>query len=340
MQAKEIGQVQQSKRPKILIIGNREALNGKISGASLRLEAIESVCSDLGAEIDLKKASLESIKTSKKYDLIVFCSFSVIWTLNFFRYRRKNIWIDFTDSVLGTLGYQIRMHYPFRKIGSSLRALISVLFLRKVKVISHISLRDSLRDSCLLVKKTEALYIFPNQPVHFTFSQSKELRFVFMGTLNYLPNSRGLLALLNFLIKNDYEHLMKKIHVFGEVSTLLRSKYPMVHWHGYNDYLANQQDVHIAPILEGAGIKNKVTNPIFNGLQVITTIEGANGLIPRGNLSICTSLEEFTAAMSKADKTEFKELQRKNLEFEKDQRNELLRFLRDILGLTGQESSR
>jgi hypothetical protein len=338
MQDKEFRQRDQSKRPKILILANREALSGKISGASLRLESVHGVCSELGAEIHLKKASLKSVKSSEKYDLIVFCSFSVIWTLNFFRYKGKDIWIDFTDTVLGTFGYQIRMHYPFRKIGSSLRALITVLALRKVKVISYISPRDLRRDLRLLVKKTDAFYVFPNQPVHFTFSQSQESRFIFMGTLKYLPNSRGLFTLLDFLIQNNHEHLVRKIHVFGEVSPPVRSQYPNVHWHGYNDYLANQQDVHIAPILEGAGIKNKVANPIFNGLRVITTIEGANGLIPQENLNICTSLEEFTAAMLNADKTEFDVQQLKNLEFEKDQRNELLRFLRDILGLTGQEN--
>ena len=338
MQGKEFKLRDQSKRPKILILANREALSGKISGASLRLESIHSVCSELGAEIHLRKASLKSLKSSQKYDLIVFCSFSVIWTLNFFRYKEKNIWIDCTDTVLGTLGYQVRMLYPFRNIGSSLRALISVLALRKVKVISYISARDLLRDLRLLVKKTEALYVFPNQPVHFSFSQSQESRFIFMGTLKYLPNSRGLFTLLDFLIKNNHEHIMRKIHVFGEVSPLVRSQYPHVQWHGYNDYLANQQDVHIAPILEGAGIKNKVTNPIFNGLQVITTIEGANGLIPQENLNICTSLEEFVAAMLTADKTEFNLQQCKNLKFEKDQRNELLTFLRDVLGLTGQDN--
>jgi hypothetical protein len=159
-----------------------------------------------------------------------------------------------------------------------------------------------------------------------------------MGTLEYLPNSRGLFTLLNFLIKNNYDHLMRKIHVYGEVSPLVRSHYPLVQWHGYSDYLANQQDVHIAPILEGVGIKNKVANPIFNGLQVITTIQGANGLIRQENLNICTSLEEFVAAMLKADQTEFKEQKWKNLDFEKDQRNELLTFLREILGLTGQNN--
>jgi hypothetical protein len=233
MRTTEIGQDNQSKCPKILIIANREALSRKISGASLRLEAINSVCSELGADIHLKKASLKSLKSMERYDLIVFCSFSVIWTVNLFRYKEKNIWIDLTDSLLGTLGYQVRLHYPFRKIGSSLRALISLLILRKVKVISYISLRDSLRDSRLLVKKTEALYVFPNHPVHFTFSQSRESRFIFMGTLKYLPNSRGLFALLDFLIKNNLEHLVRKIHVYGEVSPLVPSQYPLVKWHGY-----------------------------------------------------------------------------------------------------------
>jgi hypothetical protein len=338
MQDKAFRQSEQSKRPKILILANREALSGKISGASLRLESVHDVCSELGAEIYLEKASIKSVKSSEKYDLIVFCSFSVIWTLNFFRYKEKKIWIDLTDTILGTLGYQVRMHYPFRKIGSSLRAMITIMALRKVNVISYISSRDLLSDRRLLVKKTEAFYVFPNKPVHFTFSQSQESRFIFMGTLKYLPNSRGLFTLLDFLIKNNHEHLVRKIHVYGEVSPLVRSKYPNVHWHGYNDYLANLQDVHIAPILDGAGIKNKVANPIFNGLQVITTTEGANGLMPQENLNICTSLEEFATAMLNVNKTEFDVQQLKNLKFEKNQRNELLRFLRDILGLTGQEN--
>jgi hypothetical protein len=60
--------------------------------------------------------------------------------------------------------------------------------------------------------------------------------------------------------------------------------------------------------------------------------------MPQENLNICTSLEEFATAMLNVNKTEFDVQQLKNLKFEKNQRNELLRFLRDILGLTGQEN--
>ena len=75
--------------------------------------------------------------------------------------------------------------------------------------------------------------------------------------------------------------------------------YPEVRWHGYANYDGFASDIHIAPIIVGAGIKNKVANPLYNGLLVISTSEGANGIMPHKNLKVSKDLDEFISIMSK-----------------------------------------
>ncbi len=53
-----------------------------------------------------------------------------------------------------------------------------------------------------------------------------------------------------------------------------------------------ENDIHLAPIVDGAGVKNKVLIPYLLGITVLTTEEGANGLEPKSNL-VVTAIEDF-----------------------------------------------
>ncbi len=74
-----------------------------------------------------------------------------------------------------------------------------------------------------------------------------------------------------------------KLHIHGSVCQQLSkySKYKGVILHGYaNDLqkIYNEADVVINPILYGGGLKIKNVEALANGLPLITTTEGANGL--------------------------------------------------------------
>jgi hypothetical protein len=53
----------------------------------------------------------------------------------------------------------------------------------------------------------------------------------------------------------------------------------------------------LAPIFTGSGIKNKVAEPLWHGISVITTQNGANGLRKNDNLIIAKSPVDFAAAI-------------------------------------------
>lgn len=213
--------------------------------------------------------------------------------------KYQNIWLDCTDSILTTLKYQLDEKYPKRNLFSTIRALLAFNLLRnKFDVISYISQRDLIADVSLHKHARRAeKFVFPNTPEHFDFGAAGELRFIFMGTMRYLPNKNGLLDLLDFLLYSKSVQLLKKIHVFGFTFENISVRYPEVNWHGYDHYVASHNDVHIAPIFTGAGIKNKVINPLSNNLRVITTYEGANGITPNANLIVTSDMQEFVKSM-------------------------------------------
>jgi hypothetical protein len=52
-------------------------------------------------------------------------------------------------------------------------------------------------------------------------------------------------------------------------------------------------DVHLAPIRYGAGLKLKVAIPLWNGLRVISTPEGSSGFKKSSRLNIASTPRQF-----------------------------------------------
>jgi hypothetical protein len=162
-------------------------------------------------------------------------------------------------------------------------------------------------------------------------SPSTTTRFVFIGSTRYKPNRDGLILLLQKLRFGLHACLLEKIHIYGEVDDFLVAMYPEVCWHGYANYDGFVSDIHIAPIIVGAGIKNKVANPLYNGLLVISTVEGANGIMPHKNLKVSKDLDEFISIMSKVSLGDpIQSSESEHIEM-KNERSQLTKYLSELL---------
>jgi hypothetical protein len=56
-------------------------------------------------------------------------------------------------------------------------------------------------------------------------------------------------------------------------------------------------DIHLAPITSGGGLKLKIAIPLWNGLRVVSTLEGANGFNNSLNLKVASTPELFASSI-------------------------------------------
>jgi hypothetical protein len=131
--------------------------------------------------------------------------------------------------------------------------------------------------------------VFPVSDLLREIHLSGSKRLVFVGDGRYLPNRHAIVFLEDVLSRLPSD---VSIHVFGMGFDVRNARFV---FHGYTPangiYLEN--DIHLAPIFSGAGIKLKVAVPAWNGLRVITTPEGANGLEKSINITISESVIDF-----------------------------------------------
>ena len=81
----------------------------------------------------------------------------------------------------------------------------------------------------------------------------------------------------------------------------------------------------MAPVFSGSGIKNKVAEPLFYGLTVITTRHGSNGLMQSKSLLVRKTPKEFAEAIQIASVSAFPKEFDSNFEF--DESAKLLKIL-------------
>ena len=270
-----------------LVIGTEVALNGFESGASLRIEAIRKLLEDQGYSTTLVARSNAKPYLNKKWDAIALTSFS---TAKFARRARKItsiLWFDSTDSWSQTRFSLINQGYLLQML-AYLRDLLFVWTSPYFDLITFITERDRHVERIWWKWRTRPL-VFPVLNLDQEVINSTDTRLVFIGDGNYLPNQQAVKYLENVVSKLPTN---LPIHIFGRGYD---STCPQFIYHGYvtSDKLYQANDIHLAPIFSGAGLKLKVAVPAWNGLRVVTTPEGANGLNTLNHIAIAKTPLEF-----------------------------------------------
>ena len=278
------------KQKTALVIATPTAVNGSVSGASLRVATIRHLLEEAGCETTIVSSAESGNHLEQSWDVVALVSFSTAIRATAARKKCKLLWLDCTDSwKLSRLS--MARH---GSIGEALKYLRDWLVLSrtpKLDLITFISDRDRRAEHRWLARRGPA-FVIPNCLPKERVNKSDTVRLVFVGPGNYGPNIRA----LKFL-----EHVLDRlpanifIDVFGDNPK--GKSHSRLRFHGYTDShaLYSEQDIHLVPITSGAGIKNKSAIPLSLGLRVIATSEGANGLAQNENLFIENDPNGFAA---------------------------------------------
>ena len=303
-----------------LIVGTPVALSDYKSGASIRLNTVKRILMQSGFEIKLVSSSEYSKMPEFTWDVIVIVSFAATQSLKKARKESRFLWLDATDSWHQTRISRIKAG-EIAQIAALLRDIYRLSRVRKIDLVTFISQFDASRESKYTRKRGGEVLVFPNHFDQNTLGAKGENRLVFVGDGDYPPN-RSAIKFLEKIRKLLPTH--QDIHLVGR-NLATKSKGFVFLSRVSDDELYGVGDIHLAPVFSGSGIKNKVAEPLFYGLTVITTRHGSNGLMPSKRLLVRKTPKEFAEAIQLALASSFPTELDSNFQF--DESAKLLKIL-------------
>jgi hypothetical protein len=309
---------------KALIVGTNTATSVHLSGASIRLKNVANLVDSLGFDVKIiSKANASDFLKRLDWDLVVLVSFSNLKFLRLANKKSKLVWLDNTDSIYQTRK-SLLLGGDFRQPILFFIDYIRVFFSKPPAVISYVTHLDAQSDTRVFKLKVKS-FIFPLKPEQLVIDINySSPRLVFVGDGNYLPNQKAIDFLVDVL-----KHLgdTYQIDVYG-IGYQKRS-HPGFQFHGYqvDRELYRFNDLHLAPIIYGAGMKAKVAIPLKNGIRVLSTSKGANGFEPSPILSIADTPIHFADAIKEIiSKTNFVSINRQST-YTDDETEQLLALI-------------
>ncbi len=277
---------------KALVIATETATNGKESGGALRVQSITKLIEQEGFEVTTASRGKAKAFLQSEWDLIVLVSYSTARLLRAARKKTPVLWFDPTDSWMTTRISLIKKGYVIHFV-LLLRDLFWLWLAPKLEIITFITDRDMNCEKFWWKNRCVPMVI----PVYFldrAVNQSEKLRLVFVGDGHYGPNKKAIHFLeetLRYLPENI------SIELYG---SNLHSSNSRIRSYGYvsNENLYFSNDIHLAPVSIGGGLKLKVAIPLWNGLKVISTSEATTGFSKNENLIVANSPKEFAQAIS------------------------------------------
>jgi len=303
-----------------LIVGTPIALSDYKSGATIRLNTVKRILVQAGYEIKVVSSSEYSKMPEFMWDVIAVVSFAATQSLRKACKESKFLWLDATDSWHQTRISRVKSG-EITQIAALLRDSYRLSQVRKIDLVTFISQFDANKESKYTRKKGSEVCVFPNYFVQNKLLAKGEKRLFFVGDGKYPPNRKA----IKFLKKvRKSLPINQDIHLVGR-NLATRSKGFVILGRLSDDSLYGAGGIHLAPVFSGSGIKNKVAEPLFNGLAVITTRHGSNGLMQSKRLLVRKTPKEFAEAIQLALASAFpKEL---DSIIEVDESTELLKIL-------------
>jgi hypothetical protein len=284
------------------ILDTKSSSSRFTNGGLIRRQSIERVLRFEGYKVEIYKPRNDYAEAS--WDLIVVLGPKNIGQAFKLAATNTKVWIDFCDSWV----YQ-RFSWTTgpRLFFVGLVEIIFILWNRnrfKSILVTYISNVDLIMDKFL------HRFIGVNRPLvlencwetpQFEISKKSEKRLVFIGDGGYFPNVLAALE-LSLLIAPRISKVkeMRTVHIYGYGWPRWISNFPNLRFHGYQDakllYLSG--DIHLAPLRQRSGVKNKIVMPLTLGLPVIAYKRSLNGVPKSPSLFSADSISEFVALAS------------------------------------------
>lgn len=227
----------------------------------------------------IRRSTVEEIRLMSPR-VVVATSFVLAPTLVRLRRRIDSFyWLDMMDSATETrriINAGVIRNLYFQLIEKP--AIKNLLLV--ANIITYISEKDYEMDEKLhsSVETKPAMFIIPNkieQEIS-KYRWSGLKRLVIVGDFSYKHNKRMLKIASKIASKIDLP-----LHIYGHGTRLIKLFRPnkLVHGYVHSNHEFNQiGDLHVAPVAQIAGIKNKISNALINGMPVLTTKEGIQGI--------------------------------------------------------------
>ena len=274
-----------------LIFSKAKSGNSR-SGLSNRVDLISNILHEVGFSVE--RASTMKIKR-EHYDLICIVSFSQAWRARKLRARTDFLWLDAMDSWKLTRKSLFTSNVMLESV-RYLRDWYSTTCTKEIDLKTYCSARDLEYDG---MGKGDEL-VLPPSPVREFELLNHGQRFVFVGPAIYPPNKEA----FNFLVSQAKigRFLHKPLFIFGEGYNLTFALPGVfIQENASDEEVYGSLDIHLAPIWRGAGIKYKTLNPLSLGIQVISTEEGATGIVRNSLLQVVKTESEFSQALLHSD---------------------------------------
>ncbi|NBX69998.1 MAG: hypothetical protein EBR01_13690 [Proteobacteria bacterium] len=274
-----------------LIIGTEVSTNGFESGGSLRIDSIKNLLENNNFEVSLASRATAKKFLNVEWDMVILISFSTARYLRRARKRTRALWFDPTDSWTLTR-FSLFRNGDVRQILLFFRDAFWVWTCPKLDLITFITERDA-ESERLWWKFRQVPLILGIYGLDRQIIPGGLPRLVFVGDGAYMPNNIAVEFLVNTLAHLPSEMI---IELYGR--DLFTSNRRFI-CHGYASAteLYRENDIHLAPITTGGGLKLKVAIPLWNGLRVVSTPEGANGFRSSPLLRIANNPEAFAKSL-------------------------------------------
>ena len=277
-----------------LVIAGETALSQLDSGARQRLDSIVALLEE--ADYTVTVSSREGVREpDQAWSLCVGMSWPTALALRHASKFSRRTWFDACDSTK-LLRSSLTAVFPVRSRLAGTRDRLACRLLHP-DLVTYITATDAQADADLWRSRPWVLPItwrtVSTAPPNFP------RRLVFVGDGKYAPNRQAVLWIIGTLVPTlrSMGHT-NEVVVYGD-------GYDDLAWGGvsFRGYVAEERDIytesdiHIAPVVHGAGMKSKVVVPALAGIRVVTTKCGAQGLrrVPAIEVS---SLQDFPATVA------------------------------------------
>jgi hypothetical protein len=289
---------------KALIIESKSSSSQFKNGGTIRQKTIESVLRFEGYEVYYLKSGNLSEETS--WDVIVILSLKNFYLARRVKKSKTKIWLDLCDSwVYSRFSLTTGPRLFFIGLFEIL-VLIKNWTVFSSCLVTYISPLDINLDRnflrLLLIKQVSVLRNNLNLG-NIRLNPSSKKRLVFLGDGNYFPNVLAALELSLRLSKSFKKYKISgPIHIYGGNWPKWVGLLPNIQLQGFQaeDNLYSEGDIHLAPMRQKAGIKNKIEIPISLGLPVVAFSQSVNGIPKSANLYSCSSIRAFLISISRA----------------------------------------
>lgn len=285
--------------PRAFIVATPSALSQGGHGANLRLRTITHFLEEEGWRcevVDPKKAL-----PSGHACLGVAVSYASIPALRRLHGSVPQLWLDATDSWILNDWSGLRVGHASYALRLARDALRSTR-MQPVDLATWISASDRQADGARI--RARRRYVLPaliTVPTAEPVSCGGARRLVVAGDWGYPPNRDGLRWFSDHVLPRVETRIPEttwRVAVFGRGEPEVKGpRWSLEGWAEVAGALYRASDIHVAPIRFGAGVKNKVLQPLLAGLPVVTTPPGANGLRPHPLLDVNPDPESFAESI-------------------------------------------